>query len=135
MFQPLVTQDQVINALKARMLAKWNIPFFLEYPKDPDKVRFGIYVSEVIVANRNPYALAVNYGGNIYHAVDQVTIVYVSFQDDPYAIQVNEQIADMLGDNVLFNGYHQRDHDQALVYGNNLEKYTWTYSLTRLEFQ
>lgn len=138
---PLVTQDQVAEAIKQQIPKSWKIEVFTDYPSDDDIVRFGIYVSDVHTVDRNPHALAVNLGGNIYHAIDQVKIVYVSFQDDPYNIQVNGMIGGlssytMIGHPYqLFDGYFERVYVEDLYYGVQSEKHTWTFQLTRLEFQ
>ena len=144
MSAPLITQEQVIAAVKASMTSSWSIPVYGEYPSDPDTVRFGIYVSDVFTVDRNPngtVGLGVTLGSNVYNAKDQFTIIFVSFQDDQNADTVNGVISQLVTYQAtgatapLFNGYHERDYSQILEYGPNREKYTWTFNLTRLEFQ
>jgi hypothetical protein len=144
MSAPLVTQEQIITAIKASMTTSWNIPVYGEFPSDPEAVRFGIYTGEVFTTDRNPNGtagLGVTLGSNVYNAKDQFTIVYISFQDDPYANQVNGMISQLVtytaagASAPLFDGYFERDYSQQLEYGPNRVKYTWTFNLTRLEFQ
>jgi len=35
----------------------------------------------------------------------------------------------------FLNGYFQRNYAEILNYGTQRQKYSWTFSLTRLEFQ
>ncbi len=144
MSAPLITQTQVIAALKASMTSSWNVPVFGEFPSDPAAVRFGLYVGEVVTTDRTPngtVGLGVTLGSNVYNAKDQFDIVYISFQIDPNAYAVGGKISELVTYTVpstslpLFNGYHERDFTQALEYGPNRVKYTWTFQLNRLEFQ
>lgn len=138
---PTITQEQLISAIKGSMLSKWNIPVYGEYPSDSDVVRFGVYTSEIFTVSRTPHQLGVTSGSSVYLAKDQFSVVYVSFQDDPYADLVNGKISELVtyyatGSTIpLMDGYFERDLSQSLDYGVNREKYTWTFDITRLEFQ
>ena len=144
MSAPLITQEQIVAAVKASMISSWNMPVYGEFPSDQSAVRFGLYIGEVFTTDRNPngtVGLGVTLGSNVYNAKDQFEIVYISFQDDTNANAVNGLISQLVTYIVpstglpLFNGYHERDFSQQLEYGPNREKYTWTFNLTRLEFQ
>jgi hypothetical protein len=138
---PLVNQAQFVSAIQQIIPKAWGIEVFDDFPSDDDIVRYGIYVSDIHTVSRTPYKLAVNLGGNIYIAIDQIRIVYVSYQDDEHQIDVNGYISGlvdytMTGETYEFlDGYFQRDFAQELYYGTNSEKHTWTFQLTRLEFQ
>ena len=141
---PLITQEQIVAALKASMTPSWNMPVYGEFPSDTTAVRFGLYAGEVVTTDRTPngtVGLGVQTGSNVYDAKDQFDIVYISFQDDTNAYAVGGKISQLVtytfpSTNLpLFNGYHERDFVQALEYGPNRVKYTWTFRLTRLEFQ
>jgi hypothetical protein len=141
MAAPLVTQQQVTAAILQVIPKSWKIEVFDDFPSDDDIVRYGIYVSDIHTIERTPYRLAVNLGGNIYVATDQVKIVYVSFQDDTHQVDVNDYISGLVdytmtgASQQLFDGYHERDFTQELYYGVQSEKHTWTFQLKRLEFQ
>jgi hypothetical protein len=136
---PLVTQQEIIDALRLTVPSQWNIPIYDEFPSDIAAVRFGLYVSNVITSERTVNQLGVQYCGAIYNANDTVTINYVSFQQDPYEAQVCSIIGDLVTNNIdgvqLMDGYFQRTYNQELTYGpTRAAIHTWTFSLTRLEF-
>ena len=137
---PTVNETQIIDVLKRDIPKAWNIPIFQDFPSDKEKVRYGIYVSDVHTDHRNPHQLGIQYCGTIYHAYDEFMVTYISYQDDPYNIQVNAIIANLVialkdDGQQLFDGYFQRDFDQVRTYGpTQSEKHVWTFSLLRLEF-
>jgi len=136
---PLVSQQEIIDALRLTVPSDWNIPIYDEFPSDISAVRFGLYVSNVINSERNVNQLGVQYCGAIYNAVDTVTINYVSFQQDPYEAQVCNVVGDLVTDDIdgvqLMNGYFQRTYNHELTYGpTRAAIHTWTFSLTRLNF-
>ena len=137
---PYIDETQITAVLKRDIPKKWNIPVYIDFPSESEKVRYGIYVSDVHTDHRNPHQLAVQYCGTIYHAYDEFSVTYISYQDDPYNIQVNAIIANLVvalkdDGEQLMNGYFQRDFDQVRTYGpTQAEKHTWTFSLLRMEF-
>jgi hypothetical protein len=137
---PTVNQQQIIDVLKRDLPKAWNIPVYEDFPSDNEKVRYGVYVSDVHTDHRNPHQLAVQYCGTIYHAYDEFMVTYISYQDDPYNVQVNAIIANLVvavkdDGQQLFDGYFQRDFDQVRTYGpTQAEKHVWTFSLLRMEF-
>jgi len=141
MAKPLVTQAQVVQALLKAIPKSYRIEIFSDFPSDSDIVRFGIYVSSVIPTDRAPYALGVGNGGNIYTVTDNFDIVYISYQDDQHFEEVNDIVCGLVDYTVptqtkqLFDGYHERDYSQAISYGPQSEKLSWTFQLKRLEFQ
>jgi hypothetical protein len=141
MAAPLVTQQQVVTALKNLIPKNYRVEIFDDYPSEIEVVRYGLYVSDLHSVERNPYQLAVNLGGNIYHVRDQCKIVYISFQDDPFNIQVNAFVSDLMSYVVpstgiqLFDGYHERTFTQDVNYGTQAERHSWVLDLHRLEFQ
>jgi hypothetical protein len=99
-----------------------------------------LYVSAPDTVSRSVNQLAVQYCGYIYEEVDQFDVIFVSYQDDPYARTVNALVRNLLtsvkddGDQ-LFDGYFSRTFDQTFDYGpTRAETYTWIFSLTRLDF-
>lgn len=137
---PLVTGEQIANVLLRDVPKSWNIPVYTDFPSDSEVVRYGIYVSDVYTVSRNPHQLGITYCGSIYHAYDEFSITYISYQDDPYNIQVNAIIANLVtaikdDGQQLFDGYFERDFDQVRTYGpTQAEKHTWTFRLLRMEF-
>ena len=141
MAAPFIDTQDVINSLADSLDPDWAIPLYSDFPSDSDIVRYGIYVSDVHQVERTPYQLGVTFGGGTYDATDQFQVVYISFQDDPHNIDVNTIISDLVSVNnpdsttPLMDGYFERDFDQALVYGPQAERHSWTFRMHRLEFQ
>lgn len=138
--EPFVTGTDIVNVLKRDIPKAWNIPVYDDFPSEADVVRYGVYVSDVHLDERNPHQLGVQYCATIYHAYDVFNVTYISYQDDPYNIAVNAIIANLvtaLKDNgqQLFDGYFERDFDQVRTYGpTQAERHTWTFRLLRMEF-
>lgn len=138
--QPYVNGTQIVNVLKRDIPKAWNIPVYDDYPSEADVVRYGVYVSDVHLDERNPHQLAVQYCGAIYHAYDVFNITYISYQDDPYNTAINDIIANLVtalkdDGEQLFDGYFERDFSQVRTYGpTQAERHTWTFRLLRMEF-
>jgi hypothetical protein len=137
---PTVNTQQIIDVLKRDIPSDWNVPIYDEYPSDQEVVRYGIYVSDVHTVERNPHQLGIQYCATIYHAYDQFTVAYISYQDDPFNIQLNAIIANLVtaikdDGKQLFDGYFERNFDQVLTYGpTQAERHNWTFRLLRMEF-
>lgn len=129
---PLFTSDDITAWLKAKQL---GMEVFDEFPQDMKKVRNGIYVNDPATTDRSPYSLAVNLGGNIYVASDAMRIILVTFQGDNKRDAASLAIQQLVEDNVLFDGYHERDFTQEQEYVNRAEYRTFDFTLKRLEFQ
>lgn len=129
---PLVTTTQVANYFKSKNL-KFEV--FTEYTVNKEVNRHGIYINDPSEGNRVPYKLAVNYGGNIYESTDQMFIILVTFQDDVNKRAAEQAITDLVNDNVLLDGYHRREYTMDQTYLNRAEYRTYSFNLTRLEFQ
>lgn len=129
---PLVTSKTVCEWLRARKL---NMEVFDEFPHDMKNVRHGIYVNDPATSDRSPYSLAVNYGSNIYIANDAMRIILVTFQGDEKRDRAVEAIQDMVLDNVLMDGYHERDYTMAQDYLNRAEYRTYDFNLKRIDLQ
>ena len=119
----------------------WNVPIFTEFASDTDIVRYGLYISNIVTVNRVPNQLGVTTGSNIYNATDTFYIAYISFQTDPNVDRVRDMVNNLVTENYpgtevpFLDGYFQRDYAEDLNYGTQRERYTWTFELTRLEFQ
>lgn len=136
---PFVTTDEIVEALRLTIPQKWNIPIYPEWPSESEVVRYGIYVSDVHTVSRSVSKLGIQYCGSIYNAIDQFNVTYISFQDDPYNVDVNAIIANLATDQIdgvpLFDGYFSVTFEQDLVYGpTQAERHDWTFQLTRMEF-
>jgi hypothetical protein len=129
---PLFTSTQVCDALRS---LNTGFEVFDEFPQTMENVRHGIYVNDPAIGDRTPYSLAVNYGGNIYVASDLMTIILVTFQGDVDRDKAVQAIQNLVADNVLLDGYHERDYDMTQDYINRAEYRTYTFNLKRLEFQ
>ena len=140
---PYITGEQVYTMLKKYIPKSWSVPIFsnTDYASDTDIVRYGIYVSDIVTTNRVPNQLGVTTGSSIYNATDTFYIAYISFQQDPNLIRVRDMVNNLVTDNYpgtdvpFMNGYFQRNYAEELNYGTQRQRYTWTFELTRLEFQ
>ena len=140
---PYITSDEVYNMVKYYIPSDWDVPVFSnnDWASDTDIVRYGIYISDIATTNRSPNTLGVTLGSNIYNAVDEFYIAYISFQQDPNINRVRALISSLVTDNYpgtdvqFMNGYYERDYQEVLNYGTQRERYTWTFRLTRIEFQ
>jgi hypothetical protein len=137
---PTVNTTQIIDVLKRDIPKAWSVPIYDEFPSSDEKVRYGIYVSDVHTNSRTPHQLAIQYCGAIYHAFDVFDVTYISYQDDPYNLDVNAIIANLVialkdDGQQLMEGYFERNFNQVRTYGpTQAEKHVWTFELTRLEF-
>ena len=138
---PYITQKEVTKMLQFYIPKSWNVPIFTEFASDTDIVRYGLYVSNIVTVNRVPNQLGVTTGSSIYNATDTFYIAYISFQQDPNVNRVRDMVNNLVTENYpgtdvpFLNGYFQRDYAEDLNYGTQRERYTWTFELTRLEFQ
>lgn len=132
MAQPLVTSEQVAEYFRK---LKTGFEVFTEYAVNKEVNRHGIYINDPSASNRVPYKLALTYGGNIYEVTDQMFIVLVTFQDDVSKDRAVAAITNIVNDNVLLDGYHERDYTMDQSYLNRAEYRTFSFNLTRLEFQ
>lgn len=129
---PLITTTDVAEYFRAK---NTGFEIFEEYTVNKENNRHGIYINDPSESNRVPYQLAVNYGGNIYESTDQMFIIMVTFQDDINKQKAEKAITDMVNDNVLLDGYHRREYTMDQTYLNRAEYRTYSFNLTRLEFQ
>jgi len=138
---PYITQAQVTKMLQFYIPKSWNVPIFTEFASDTDIVRYGLYISNIVTVNRVPNQLGVTTGSNIYNATDTFYIAYISFQTDPNINKVRDMVNNLVTDNYpgtqvpFLDGYFERNYAEDLNYGTQRERYTWTFELTRLEFQ
>ena len=138
---PYITQAQVTKMLQFYIPKSWNVPIFTEFASDTDIVRYGLYVSNIVTVNRIPNQLGVTTGSNIYNATDTFYIAYISFQQDPNINRVRDMVNNLVTENYpgttvpFLDGYFERNYAEDLNYGTQRERYTWTFELTRLEFQ
>lgn len=152
MAAPLISQDDVIKQLRWMIPKEYRIEIFQDFPTDTDVVRYGIYVTDVHTIDRTPYQLGIGRGGSIYHCIDNVQVLYVSFQDDQFNSQVNElisslpyaykynstntsQVLSVDTQPYFSDGYHECNFTQELYYGPKSEKHTWTFQFHRIETQ
>lgn len=135
---PLISPEQLVAAIKTALnpySTCVGVEIFTEFPADMTSARHGIYINDPTTADRSPYSLAVNYGGNIYIASDAIKIIVVSFQGDKLLDTISTVLQSLVEDNVLCDGYHERDYTIRQEYLNRAEYRTFDYLLKRLEFQ
>lgn len=129
---PLITSDQITKYLQGKKL---GIEVFDEFPQDMTQARYGVYVNDPAGGSRTPIQLAVRYGGNIYVVEDAMRIIFVTFQGDAKRDAMVSAIQDIVTDNTLLNGYHERDFTMTQDYINRAEYRTYDFTLKRIEFQ
>lgn len=135
---PLISDDDIAAVVKAALAGNRkcaSIEIFTEFPSDIRQARHGIYIDGPVTIDRSPYSLAVNYGANIYTATDGFTIVLISFQGDNLMDIATEAIQSIVLDNVLLDGYHERDFRTTAEFLNRAEYRTVDFELKRIEFQ
>lgn len=132
MAAPLITSTQICAWLKAR---NTGFEVFDEFPSDMRTVRHGIYVNDPATSSRTPYQLAIQNGGHIYTTVDSMRIILVTFQGDAKRDNAVSAITELVGDDVLLDGYHERDFVMAQEYLNRAEYRTYDFELLRIETQ
>ena len=132
---PLIVKQNVIDYLK--VVTDTLIPIVEvsgTYPSTDDIVPYGIYVDDVSTISREPFQLGITSCGSIYTMTDSFNILFVSIQDDPKWIYVEERIQELAADSAFFTGYHEVTFTQNVVIGNRSEKRTYNFNLKRLNF-
>jgi hypothetical protein len=132
---PLIVKQNIIDYIK--VVADQLVPIVEVsgiYPSTDDIVPYGVYVDDVSTVSRETYQLGVQACGTIYTMTDQFSILFVSVQDDPKWIYIEERIQNMSADSTFFNGYFEILFTQNVVIGNKSEKRTYTFNIKRLNF-
>jgi hypothetical protein len=132
---PTITKQNIIDYIK--VVADTLVPIVEVsgiYPSTDDIVPYGIYVDDVSTISREVYQLGVQKCGSIYTMTDQFNILFVSIQDDPKWVFIEERIQDMSADSAFFSGYFEVTFTQNIVIGNRSEKRTYIFNLKRLNF-
>ena len=132
---PLIVKQNVIDYIK--VVTDTLVPIVEvsgNYPAVDDVVPYGIYVEDVSTISREVNQLGVTRCGSIYTMTDQFNVLFVSIQDDPKWIYIEERIQGMAADSAFFNGYYEVTFTQDVVIGNRSEKRTYNFNLKRLNF-
>jgi hypothetical protein len=132
---PLIVKQNIIDYIK--VVADTLVPIVEVtgiYPAADDIVPYGIYVDDVSTISREVNQLGVTRCGSVYTMNDQFSILFVSTQNDPKWIYLEERIQSMAADSAFFNGYYEVTFTQDIVIGNRSEKRTYTFNLKRLNF-
>jgi len=132
---PLITKQNIIDYIK--VVSDTLVPIVEVsgiYPATDDIVPYGIYVDDVSTVSREVNINGITRCGSIYTMTDQFMILFVSIQDDPKWIYLEERIQNMSADAAFFNGYYEVTFNQDIVIGNRSEKRTYTFNLKRLNF-
>jgi len=133
--RPLVDKAKVVAYLRA--VARLQTPIVevsATYPSEDDNIAYGLYVDDVTNNSRTVNQLAIQNCGSMYDAVDQFNILYISFQNDPQALVIEDAIEDLAGNVNFFDGYTSVQFDRVVTIGNRSEIHTYTFDLTRLDF-
>ena len=132
---PLIVKQNIIDYIK--VVADTLVPIVEVsgiYPATDDIVPYGVYVDDVSTISREVNQLGITRCGSIYTMTDQFSILFVSIQDDPKWIYLEERIQGMSADAAFFNGYYEVTFTQNIVIGNRSEKRTYNFNLKRLNF-
>ena len=132
---PLIVKQNIIDYIK--VVADTLIPIVEVsgvYPSADDIVPYGVYVDDVSTVSREVNQLGLSKCGSIYTMTDQFNILFVSIQDDPKWIFIEDRIQRLSADSDFFSGYHSVTFTQDVVIGNRSEKRTYIFNLQRLNF-
>ena len=133
--QPYITKEEIIAYM--RLTCNELTPIVEVngiYPSVDDVVPFGVYVRDCHPVSREVNQGGITNCGQIYTVTDQFEILYISFQDDPQSLVVLGTINDLAANRVFFDGYIDVTYTKTEVIGNRSEKHTYTFSMTRLDF-
>lgn len=133
---PLVNRDEVVAYLRQVCNELTPIVEVSDiYPSDDLIVAYGVYVGDVDYQSREVYQLGVQKCGSIYTAIDSFDILFVSYQNDPLRIPVEDAVYNLASDSSFFNGYHEVTFSEDTVLGNSKSRRTtYTFNLKRLNF-
>ena len=132
MARPLITATGIATYLKTKFS---GVEVFTEFPADMRTVRHGVYVDDPATSERTPYRLGVQDESHIYTCIDALRILVVSFQGDSKRDAVIDAITGIVADNVLLDGYHERDFSMESEYLNRAEYRTYDFEFRRIETQ
>ena len=135
MSRPLVDKADIVTYLRA--VARLQVPIIevsATYPSEDDNIAYGLYVDDVTNNERSINQLAIQNCGSMYDAEDQFNILYISFQNDPQSIVIQDAIEDLAGNVNFFDGYTSVEMSRDVTIGNRSEIHTYTFDLSRLEF-
>lgn len=138
MAQPLITSDMIKDTISSVLKGTRGcsqVEIFTETPQNIEQARHGVYIDQPATTERSPYSLAVNYGGNIYIATDSFEVIFISFQGDNLLDTVTNAITDLVTNNDLMDGYHERDFNMSVDFKNRAEYRTIVFNLKRMEIQ
>jgi len=132
---PLITKSAVVAYIRELTNTLSPIVEVSDiYPSADDIVAYGIYVDDVSTISREVNQLGVTRCGSVYTMTDQFNVLFVSIQNDPQWIFIEQRIQDMGSDSTFFDGYYEVTWTQNVVIGNRSEKRTYTFNLKRLNF-
>jgi hypothetical protein len=132
---PLVDKAKIVTYL--REIAKLQTPIIevsAIYPSEDSTIAYGIYVDDVTENSRSVNQLAVQQCGSMYNAVDEFNILYISYQNDPQSKVMLNAINNLAANVSFFDGYSSVEYNRDVTIGNRSEIHTYTFNLTRLEF-
>jgi hypothetical protein len=132
---PLVNKTEIVTYL--REVAKIQTPIIevaANYPSEDSTIAYGLYVDDVTENSRSVLQLGVQSCASMYNAVDEFNILYISYQNDPQAPVILNAINNLAANVNFFDGYTSVEYDRNVTIGNKSEIHTYTFNLTRLEF-
>jgi hypothetical protein len=132
MARPLITSATVATYLKSKFS---GVEVFTEFPTDMKSVRHGVYVDDPAISERTPYRLGIQDESHIYTCIDAMRILVVTFQGDNRLDDVIDAVTGIVMDNVLLDGYHERDYTMESEYLNRAEYRTYDFEFRRIETQ
>lgn len=131
----MIDRNFIKNKLSTKLAALSPIvDISTAWPSMTDNIPYGIYISNLYSIDRGINQLAIQPCGSIYNITDEFMILYVSFQDDAHMPIVQQTIANLLSNNLNFDGYHSLIYTHGITYGNRSEKHLYTVNLERIDF-
>jgi hypothetical protein len=132
---PLVDKAKIVTYL--REVAKIQTPIIEvsgTYPSEDSTIAYGIYCDDVTENSRSVNQLGVQSCASMYNAVDEFNILYISYQNDPQAPVILNATNNLAANVNFFDGYTSVEYNRDVTIGNRSEIHTYTFNLTRLEF-
>ena len=132
---PLVDKAKVVTYL--RDVAKIQTPIIEvsgTFPSEDDNIAYGLYVDDVTDNGRSINQLGIQSCASMYNAEDQFNILYISYQNDPQAPVILNEINKLAANVKFFDGYTSVEFDRDVTIGQRSEIHNYTFTLTRLEF-
>lgn len=130
---PLVTSKQISDYLKEQLCnSKPKVQVIDTFPNNLDQVSYGLYINGVNVVSRTVQQESMTFCGRVYEITDEFEVLFVSFQNDKRAPQI-EAVIQNLVDETMFDGYSSITYEVAEDIGSKSNIKNYTFTLERID--